>query len=462
MDSGILSVIIFAAGGLLGTTAGFLLAKALRGGDLVPRYELEQLRAQKLEMETRMEERAEKYKADIQARQDEIRALQGAREKSIALQAEKESLEKRIAERTADLEQMQQKMSLSFETLSQKIFEDKSVKFQQASKQGLSDLLNPLRDKLADFQKKVDDSFGNQVKEQFALKEEIKRIVEVHEKMTSETENLSKALRGDTKVQGNWGEVILEKILSDSGLRKDEDYVLQGTDLGMKHMESGQTQKPDVVVKLPDSKHIIIDSKVSLVHYERFCAAADEAQHADALKQFIASVRAHITGLETRRYQDTDKLGTPDFVLMFMPIEGAFALALQQDHGLQDFAWSRKIVLVCPSTLFASLRTIASLWRLEMQNQNAMDIARKGGELYDKIVGFTVDMKNLGDQIKRVDATYETALGKLKDGRGNMLRRAEQLKQLGAKASKSLPTELISGDDEDGEDPASIKLVEQG
>ncbi len=463
---GIASVILFAVGGLLGGVAGFVIARALRGGDLVPRHDLEQIRAEKQALEARLEERAEKYKADIQARQDEIRALQGAREQSIALQAEKESLEKRMADHKTDLETMQAKLALSFESLSNRIFEDKAVKFKQQSRESLSELLNPLRDRLADFHKKVEDSFGEQTKEQFALKKEIERIVETHKNMTTTTEALTKALRGDSKVQGNWGEVVLENILKDSGLRRNNDYILQGADLGLKHTESGQSQKPDVVVKLPDGTHIIIDSKVSLLHYERYSMEEEPGPRQIHLKQFLASVRAHVGELHERRYQNTDKLDSPDMVLMFMPIEGAFALALQEDPELQDFAWNRQIVLVCPSTLFACMRTIHSLWRMDSRNRNADEIARLSGELYDKISGFVKDMEKLGEQIKRTDKTFDDAMNKLSRGNGNVLRRIEKIRTLGARATKELPRNLLDDpsespdDDQTGNAGNVVKMVE--
>lgn len=421
---------------VFGAMAGFLAAALLSGFFLL---------------------RAERAKTALRDDQDKKidalnRELAAAREKSIAFEIEKNSLLERLNQHKTDLEKMEERFKSQFENLAHKIFDEKSVKFKKQSQESLGEILNPLKEKLNDFQKKVDESFGGHAKEQFALKKEIERIVAVNEKMTFQTESLTKALKGDSKTQGNWGEVILEKILEDSGLRKGEDYILQGADMKLKHPEGGQHQKPDVVVMLPEGKHIIIDSKVSLTHYDRFCAEEDETARAGHLKQFIASVKKHVTDLEHRRYQDTEKLGTPDFVLMFMPIEGAYALAIQQDRELQSFAWDKKIVIVCPSTLFATLRTVASIWRLEMQNKNAIDIAQKGGALYDKIAGFVEDMQKLGDQLKTVDKTYGGAMNKLSEGQGNIIRRTEDLKKMGVKASKSLPKDLMTedGDEEDG------------
>jgi len=335
-----------------------------------------------------------------------------------------------------------------FENLANKIFEEKTKRFRQDSQDGINQLLSPLKERLQEFQKKIDDSFGHQAKEQFSLRKEIERIVTVNEKMTLQAEGLSKALKGDIKAQGNWGEIMLEKILEESGLRKGKDYIVQGSELGLKHAEDGRTIRPDIVIMLPDDKHIIVDSKVSLTHYAGYCSSADDAERQVLLKSYLLSIRNHVDGLEQRRYQDADKLGTPDFVLMFMPIEGAYALAVEQDSKLHSYAWNKKIVIVCPSTLFATLRTIASLWRMELQNRNAEEIAKRGGALYDKIVGFVEDMQKLGKQMKAATGAYDDAMGKLSEGRGNILRQTETMRELGLKPSKKLPAEFLASGDE--------------
>jgi len=343
----------------------------------------------------------------------------------------------------ARLGKLEEKFSLQFENLANRIFDEKADKFKKESQEGLGNLLNPLRERLQEFQKKIDDSFGNQLREQISLKEEIKHIVSINEKMTQQTESLTKALKGDVKAQGNWGEVILEKILESSGLRKDENYIVQGSGLGLRHVEDGSTLKPDVVILLPENKHIIVDAKVSLTSYERYCATQDAAERAQHLRDYLLSIRAHVNGLAQRRYPDTEKLGTPDFVLMFMPIEGAYSLAMQSDAELHNFAWDKRIVIVCPSTLFATLRTIESVWRLERQNRNTQDIARRGSLLYEKVVGFVEDMQKIGDRLNATKEVYDKALGKLSTGPGNIIRQTEDLKTLGVKASKNMPKELL-------------------
>ncbi|MBU6474850.1 MAG: DNA recombination protein RmuC [Alphaproteobacteria bacterium] len=340
------------------------------------------------------------------------------------------------------LADMEEKFSLQFENLANRIFDEKTDRFKKESREDLGNLLNPLRERLQEFQKKIDDSFGTQMREQISLKEEIRHIVSVNEKMSQQTENLTRALRGDVKAQGNWGEVMLEKILEAAGLREGIEYTTQGGGQSLRHIEDGGVLKPDVMIMLPEDKHIIIDSKVSLTSYERYCGTEDAGERALFSKEYLASVRTHVTGLSGKRYQDAAK-GTPDFVLMFMPIEGAFSLALQEDPSLHSFAWEKKIVIVCPSTLFATLRTVESVWRLERQNRNTLEIARRGSLLYDKVAGFVDTMQDLGKKIDATQKTYDDAFKKLSTGTGNIIRQTEELKTLGVKAGKSLPKDLL-------------------
>lgn len=345
-------------------------------------------------------------------------------------------------------EAIEDRVSMKFENLANRIFDEKTEKFKKDSNENLGQLLGPLRERLHEFQKKVDDSFGAQAKEQFSLKNEIKNIILTNERMSLQTESLTKALKGDVKVQGNWGEMILEKILEDSGLRKGVNYVTQGQGLGLKHVETGGHRQPDVIVNLPDGKKLIIDAKVSLTAYERYCAATEDAERDLHLKQHLSAVRARIGELEEQRYQDMKGVDTLDFVMMFMPIEGAYSLAVQKDPDLHSYAWNKRIVIVCPTTLWATLRTVDSVWRLENQNKNAQDIAAKGGALYEKIVGFVQDMEDIGKKIGAAQTSYDGALNKLKDGKGNVLRQAEQLRDMGIKTNKTLPRHLLDSEEE--------------
>ena len=357
--------------------------------------------------------------------------------------------QKEIATLSAEKQMLghaQDSMKLEFRNTANQLFEEVSAKFSLQSEQKIGNMLAPLKERIGEFQKKVDDSFGTQRIEQNTLKAEIARIVNMNEQMRLQTENLTKALRGDVKAQGNWGEVMLERILEESGLIKNADYTLQGEEMGLTG-EHGGRLKPDVIVNLPDGKHVIIDAKVSLTAYERYCREPDDTGRAVQLREFITSIKNHITGLEKKRYQDIEKLSSPDFVFMFLPVEGAYSLALQHDQELHSFAWNRKIALVCPSTLFASLSTIASLWRIEKQNRNVQEIAREAGGLYDKVVGFVSDMQDIGKKLGSTQAAYDDAFKKLSDGTGNIVKRVENLKTLGAKTTKSLPRDLVLMDD---------------
>ncbi len=386
---------------------------------------------------------------------DELAAIRSellaAREQAAAAGAEKKAL----MEKQADMESLHQQMKLQFEQMAGKIFEANTQRLSEMSKASLKDsqetlasLLNPLKERMSEFQSKVDQSFGQASNEQRSLKEEIQRIV-----MSSD--GLTKALKGDVKAQGNWGEVILERILEDAGLERGRDYVLQGEGLAMRHVEDGSAQKPDVVIHLPEGKHVIVDAKVSLTHYERFCSEMEEVQRGACLKQYLNSIRSHVKGLAERRYHDNEKMRTPECVLMFMPIEGAFSLAMQEDRELHAYAWDKKVAIVCPTTLFVTLQTVASLWRMEKINRNVEEIARRGGELYDKFALFTDSMQSIGRQLGQAQNAYDQALNRLVDGKGSVVRQVEMLKTLGAKASKQLPKEWLDA----AEEPALTLVV---
>lgn len=409
-----------------------LLVMLLRTGTLKAQRDSKAEILKKLEYEkTELEKRLESLQKDF-----------------IRSDTEKSAFERQIKESRADLEKMEKKFELQFENLANKIFDEKTSTFKKQSQENLDHLLSPLKDKLKEFQEKVDRSFGDQAKEQFALKNEIKMIVEANDKISLQAEGLTNALKGDSKIQGDWGEVMLENILENSGLRKGEDYILQGAGLGLRDNETDKLQKPDVIVNLPENKHVIIDSKVSLTHYERYFSEQDDVARAGHLKQYLASVRKHVSDLKDRRYQETDKLGTPDFVLMFIPIESAYMMALQEDRNLHQYAWDNGVAIVCVSTLFSTLKTIHSLWRLVLQNKNAEEIAKKGGALYDKISGFVTDMETIGRNLKTLEKSYDGAMNKLSTGKGNILNRTEDLKNLGAKTQKALPSNLIDAENE--------------
>lgn len=367
-------------------------------------------------------------------------ALQAARvlelEKDLSREeADRVNLEERIEGHQKELADLQRQLTTQFENLAHQILEKNSERLRESSERNLQVLLNPLKERIKEFQDKVEKTYNNESREMFHLKEEIKKIVEVNEQMTKEASNLTKALKGDSKSQGNWGEIVLERVLQASGLREGEEYTTQGRDMGLE-TEDGQKQKPDVIVKLPDNKHIIVDSKVTLTAFERLANSEDKD---GLLKEFHASVYKHIDELSAKHYQTLDKLHSPDFVLLFMPIEAAFSTALQTDGELFPYAWGKRIVLVSPTTLLATLRTVASLWKTERQNKNAVEIARQGGALYDKFVLFVGDLEKIGKNIGDTQRSYDEALSKLREGAGNLVSRAEKLRELGAKTAKQLP-----------------------
>jgi DNA recombination protein RmuC len=287
---------------------------------------------------------------------------------------------------------------------------------------------------MTEFSRKVEEMHLADTKDRLKLQSEIERIVATSQKMSVETETLTRALKGDVKVQGNWGEIILTRVLEASGLREGEEFTLQGKDLGLKN-EDGKTQMPDVIINLPEGKHLIIDAKVSLVSYERYVNGHQE----EDLARFLDSLYAHIKGLSHKSYQNLDKLLSPDYVMLFVPIEGAFMLSLQKDKELLNYAWERNIVLVGPSTLLATLRTVASLWRQEKQTKNALEIARQAGALYDKFKGVTDDLDQIQGHVRKMSDSFESLRGKMFTGKGSLASRMENLKELGAKTTKSLP-----------------------
>lgn len=337
-------------------------------------------------------------------------------------------------------EENTRRLKEQFENLANDILEQKSRKFTDQNKENLGHLLNPLKEKIENFEKKVEQSNKDSLAWNATLKQQIAHLAELNKQINEEARNLTLALKGETKTQGNWGEFILESILEKSGLVKDREYVVQES----MTTEEGKRYQPDVVVKLPDDKHVIIDAKVSLVAYERFVNSSDEEERKQQLNLHVQSVRRHIKQLSDKEYQKLrDKEGL-DFVLMFIPVEPAFSLAVQADNEIFLEAFDKNIVIVSPSTLVATLRTIASIWKNEYQSRNAIEIARQSGNLYDKFVGLTNDLLKVGRSMDAAKDTYEEAMNKLSTGKGNLVGRVENLRKLGAKASKSIDPKLLA------------------
>ncbi len=401
---------------------------------------------QKIVLEFRLEK--ERLMLDVEKYRTELNAANNRIEGSIEKFKAQDEKYKTLKE---ELETVHKKYSNEFELIANKILDEKSQKFTDQNKTNLDIILNPLKEKIKDFEAKVDKAYKDESAERITLKTEIKHLIDLNKQISEDANNLANALKGENKTQGNWGELILEKVLERSGLVKDQEYRLQFST----NNDEGKRIQPDAVIMLPDNKHIVVDSKVSLVAYEAFVNSSDEEQRLKLVKEHIISVRTHIKSLSEKNYQSSADFNTPDFVLLFIPIESSFSIAVQADQELFNFAWDKKIVIVSPSTLLATLRTIASVWKQERQTKNAIEIAKQSGALYDKFVGFIEDMDKIGKSIEVSRATYENAINKLHKGSGNLVKRAQDIEKLGAKTTKQISSKFIDNDGQSllSEDP---------
>ncbi|MFZ4436197.1 MAG: DNA recombination protein RmuC [Flavobacterium psychrophilum] len=381
--------------------------------------------------------------------QNEKETIRVERERLAVALSRKESdydyLLVRQQEQKEEFADLQAKFTKEFENLANKIFEEKSTKFTAQNKENMDQLLNPLQQKIQNFEKKVEDSHKETLVNNVTLREQIINLTSLNEKMSQEAINLTKALKGDSKMQGNWGELILERVLEKSGLEKDREYFVQ-----LAHTDpQGNRVFPDVVIQLPDGKKMIVDSKVSLTAYEKYANEDDTTLKATYLKEHVNSIRRHVEQLGDKNYHDLYQIESPDFVLLFIPIEPAFAAALNEDTTLYNKAFEKNIVIVTPSTLLATLRTIDSMWANQKQQENAYEIARQAGALYDKFEGFVTDLIRIGKKIDESKTEYDGAMNKLKEGKGNLITSVEKLKKMGAKAKKSLPEQLLRDSEEE-------------
>ncbi|WP_304197441.1 DNA recombination protein RmuC [Flavobacterium alvei] len=356
-----------------------------------------------------------------------------------------ENLWQRNKEQKDEVEKLQEKFSKEFENLANKILDEKSNKFTEQNKENMKNILSPLQDKIQLFEKKVEDTHKESIDYHAALRQQILGLKEMNLQMSKETLNLTKALKGDSKMQGNWGELILERVLEKSGLEKDREYFVQQSHTNAE----GNRVFPDVVINLPDGKKMIVDSKVSLTAYEKYINEEDDDLKNGFLKEHVNSIKRHVEQLGDKNYQDLYQIESPDFVLLFIPMEPAFALALNEDTTLYNKAFEKNIVIVTPSTLLATLRTIDSMWTNQKQQENAFEIARQAGALYDKFEGFVADLIKIGKKIDESKVEYQGAMNKLVDGSGNLIKRVENLKKMGAKTQKSLPANILTRADKD-------------
>lgn len=440
----VLYIVLAAAGGLL---IGWLWMRSrvasLKG----------KLREEAVALEKQAAILQEKLSAMQSSNEELVRELNAERQNTsdlsirfAKLEADDNNLRQKLIEQKQEVEDLQKKFKTEFENVANKILQENSKEFTFLNQKNISDILSPLKEKIEKFEKKVEDTYEKGIKDQTDLRAELKKLYDLNARISEEANNLTRALKSDTKKMGNWGELILDRILEQSGLTKGEEYFTQFTDKS----EEGTVLRPDVVVMLPEKKHIIIDSKVSLIAYDQFVNSNDDGDREKFLRMHYDSVREHVKGLSEKNYSRAMTLDTPNFVLLFMPLESAFSLAMQYDHELFNYAWQRRIVIVSPTTLLATLMTVESIWKHEKQTQNALEIARQGNSLYDKFVNFIKDLERIGSQISSLQDTYQDAHKKLTSGKGNLVRQAERLKELGVKTEKTLSEKFLP-ENEDAE-----------
>lgn len=445
MDVGILFLLVgLAVGFLLGWL--FFRLKTAKSDSNSDDFKI-QLRLE-VERSKKLSQELQEMNSEWRREREEVIHLSN---QNATLKANYQNLEIRLSEQKSELSQLQEKFSIEFKNLANEIFEEKSKKFTDQNKTNLHELLGPLGEKLQQFEKKVEQTNKDSLERSAALREQIIGLRELNDRMTKEASNLAKALKGDVKTQGNWGEIILERILEESGLEKNREYFVQETH----HSEAGRRLRPDVIIKLPDNKNVVIDSKVSLTAYERYMSSEDENERASLLKSHLMSMRAHVRGLAEKNYHQLFDGGSLDYVLMFVPIESAFALMYQSGENLYNEAYEKSIIIVSPTTLIATLRTVSSIWKHEYQNRNALEIARQGGALYDKFTAFVDELMEVGRSLDRSKQQYSQAMNKLVEGKDNLIRKTERLKELGSKTSKSMDEKLLirAGQDEEDQSP---------
>ena len=432
---------------ILGLGIGFALGwlfKKSKQSEEVDNSEVEQLKQEIAVLNSRIEAATENYKEqklkieELSLQKDELLSTNSQ------LATNNLNIEEKLKDQKQEVEKLQEKFTLEFENVANKLLKQNSSEFAESNQKRLDEILKPLKENIKSFEQKVDDKYEKELKERTSLIEQIKSLSDLNQQMSTDAQNLTKALKGDSKAQGNWGEFILEKILESSGLIKGQEYVTQHHTTN----DEGGRIFPDVVINLPDDKHIVVDSKVSITAYSNYMEAETEADQATLIKAHITSVKAHIVGLSDKNYANAAGINSPDFVLMFMPSEPSFSFTLQADSTLYNYAWDRKIVIVSPTTLLATLRTIASVWKQDKQTKNALEIAKQSGALYDKFVGFVEDLEKIDKGLNTAKTAYDGAVNKLKTGSGNLIRRVEGIKKLGAKATKQLPAKFNEEENE--------------
>ena len=349
-------------------------------------------------------------------------------------------LNNKLQEQKADVEKLQERFKIEFKNLANEILEEKTQKFTELNKINISEILKPLNEKIKDFEKKVEETYDKESKQRFSLKEEVKRLAELNLQVSKDTINLTKALKGDSKAQGNWGEVVLGNILERSGLVRDREYFIQTSF----YNDERKRLQPDVVIAYPGNRNVVVDSKVSLTAYERYASADSLEEKEAAVKEHILSIKNHINELSQKNYQDLYQLKSLDFVMMFLPVEPAYLIAIQKDSDLWNYAYDKRVLLISPTNLIAALKMVESLWKQEYQSKNVLEIAKQSGDLYDKFVGLAEDLTDIGNKLKATQKSYDSSMNKLLTGKGNLVGRVEKIKKLGAKTSKKLSQQFLN------------------
>lgn len=443
----ITGVIIFFVGLVLGfIAANFLFRKLSREKANTPNDEQVQLKNEKLILQKDIEHlkgRIEKLIDEFNRQKQRERELLDEKvtlsERLSESKTNLKNVEEKLITQQSELERLQEQFTKEFKLVANAVLRQNSEEFSVTHRKALHEILTPLKEKIKSFEDSVEKKYIDETKERSSLKQEIHQLMELNKTLNHQAENLTTALKGENKTQGNWGEMVLERILESSGLIKGEEYDKQFSDI----TEDNRRIQPDFVIKLPEERHLIIDSKVSLVAYERFISESDEQARNGHMRELILSIKTHIKQLSEKNYQSGIGLNSPDFVLLFVPIESSFTLAAQYDAELFSFAWDRKVVIVSPTTLLATLRTIASVWKNEKQTKNAQEIATKAGNLYDKFAAFVEDMHKIEKGLNAAQNSYNDAFNKLSSGKGNLLNRVETIRALGVKSKKNLPKEFI-------------------
>ncbi len=434
----ILSILFLLIGLILGFAIGFILFKKKPISNLTTEN-TSTLKEEIATLNARLAAAVDNYKEQkslIEKLTSENKSLIS---ENAHLSTANQNFELKLKEQKQEITTLQEKFTKEFSLIANKLLKQNATEFAEANQKKLTDILTPLKENIKSFEQKVEDKYEKELKERTTLIEQIKSLEKLNTQMSEDALKLTKALQGDNKAQGNWGELILEKVLESSGLIKGEEFVTQHSTTN----DEGSRIQPDVVILLPDNKHIIVDAKVSLIAYQNYINATDKKDQETYLKSHLTSVKNHIKGLSEKHYAAAKGIDSPDFVLLFMPIESSFGLAMKTDNQLYQYAWDKKVVIVTPSTLLATLKTIKSVWNNEKQTKNALEIARQAGALHDKFVGFIGDMEKIKKSLLQSNTAYDSAFNKLKTGNGNLIDATIKIKKLGAKTKKSLPDNLL-------------------